>query len=202
MLELIRNTIIDFCAEFIKNPYLCYTEHGQHALFYSMLLDRMTEEEKYIDLKGQKICTVQKEYPTATDLDRSKRQHWDIAILQNPPQTSQREDNQSFDFLNLLAVIEFGLNENREHLEDDIDRLCHEGANVEHRFIIHLYRLSEGGNKFSNRDWSPESQQIVPISEIQNFIIKKPIEVFYAVSNTSGKTPSGFWILSGGVNDH
>ncbi len=198
MLELIRNTIIDFCAEFIKNPYLCYTEHGQHALFYSMLLDRMTEEEKYIEWKGQKICTVEKEYPTATDLDRSKRQHWDIAILQNPPQTSRNEENQSFDFLKLVAVIEFGLNENFDHLKDDVDRLCHDGANVDHRFIIHLYRLSEGGNKFSNRDWSLESQQIVPISEIQNFINKKPIEVFYAVPNTSGKTPSGFWILSGG----
>ncbi len=31
---LIHQIARQFTLEFIADPYLCYTEHGQHALFY------------------------------------------------------------------------------------------------------------------------------------------------------------------------
>ena len=54
----IRDTIVVFCLEFIRNPYLCYTEHGQHALFYSMLFNALSEQRRYITRKNQKVCVL------------------------------------------------------------------------------------------------------------------------------------------------
>jgi hypothetical protein len=69
MLEVIRKAIVEFCQNFIAHPYLCYTEHGQHALFYSMLYNVIPEEQRYVTIKNQKVCIIQKEYPTAGSQD-------------------------------------------------------------------------------------------------------------------------------------
>lgn len=87
-LDLIRNTINDFCMDFVQNPYKSYTEHGQHALFFSMLMNAFPEHQRYITFDNKKVCFIQKEYPTLENLEKSKRQHWDIAILKEPVSTS------------------------------------------------------------------------------------------------------------------
>lgn len=190
MLEIIRKTINEFCQEFVRNPYLCYTEHGQHALFYSMLYAAIPDKQKFIFWDNQKICVIQKEYPTAATLDKPQRQHWDIAVLKSPPE-SLRNGPGSYDYLKLFAVVEFGLNESEEHLQDDINRLCHQDSNIENRFIIHLYRLSKGGVKFSGRDWSPESPRIKKMHEVKEMANGKPIEIFYGLADSTGLYTSG-----------
>jgi len=74
IVETVRQTIIQFCTEFMEHPYLCYTEHGQHALFYARLYNALSPEHRYTIWRGQKIGVVQKEYPTAGKLGKPRRQ--------------------------------------------------------------------------------------------------------------------------------
>ena len=197
MLELIRKTIIKFCQDFVNNPYLCYTEHGQHALYYSMLYKAIPEEQRYIICNNQKVCIIQKEYPTAGKLGKPQRQHWDIAIL-NSTQESKYDNASSYDYLKLFAAIEFGMNEAREHLEDDIRRLSHNESNVEHGFIVHLYRLSESGNRFSHRDWSSKSPRIMSKGDIRQLSIGKAVEIYLGLYDSTGVYPQGIWKIKDG----
>ena len=197
MLEIIRNTIKAFCLEFLRNPYLCYTEHGQHAMFYSMLYNALPEEQRYITWGGQKVCVIQKEYPTAGKLGKPQRQHWDIAVLKSPPE-SIVEGAGSYDYLKLFAVIEFGMNEAEEHLKDDVERLYHPEANLEHAFIVHLYRLSESSNLFSSRDWSPKSPRIVSLDQAKELSKGLQVDIFYGVADSTKQKESGVWLVSDG----
>jgi len=197
MLETIRKTITEFCLEFVRNPYLCYTEHGQHALFYSMLYNALPEQRRYVTWQSQKVCVLQKEYPTAGKLGKPQRQHWDIAILKSSPESIQQENG--YDYLKLLAAVEFGMNEDEEHLKDDIARLCHPEANLEHGFIVHLYRLSESGNLFSGRDWSFRSPRIVTLEKVRELSAGKSIEIFYALTDNTAPGKLGVWHIEGGV---
>ena len=196
-IDIVKQTIINFCKEFINHPYLCYTEHGQHALFYSMLLQALPVSERYAYWQDKKVCVVQKEYPTAGKLGKPQRQHWDIALLKTPLM-SIKTDSNSFDYLNLLAVVEFGMNEAAEHLIDDIARLDHEEAHVDHGFIVHLYRLSQPGNRFSNRDWSPNSPRILSVEKVKQISSGKPIEIIYALVDDTGQHQSGIWSINQG----
>ncbi len=187
-LKIIRQTIIRFCEEFIKHPYLCYTEHGQHALFYSNLYAALPEAHRYINCQQQKVCVIQKEYPTAEKLDKPRRQHWDIAVL-------REEKDQKYDYIKLLAAIEFGMNEAKEHLIEDIRRLEHTGSNVEHGFIVHLYRLSQAGQQFSGRDWSSGSTQILTLEQVKELSKQTSIEIYYAMADSTGTYKNGVWII-------
>ena len=197
MLEIICKTIADFCLEFIRNPYLCYTEHGQHALFYSMLFNALPEQQRFQNWNNQKVSMLQKEYPTAGKLGKPQRQHWDIAILKSPPESV--ETKSSYDYLKLLAAVEFGMNEAEEHLEDDIERLCHPEANLEHGFVVHLYRLSESGNLFSGRDWSPRSPRILTVEDVQEMSVGKSVEIFYGLADSTGIHKPGIWCIKNGA---
>ena len=176
-LETIRQTITNFCDEFINYPYLCYTEHGQHALFYSKLYSALPEEQRYLTCQQQKVCVIQKEYPTAAKLDKPRRQHWDIAVL--------KEGSIQYDYIKLLAAIEFGMNEAEEHLVEDIRRLDHADSNVEHGFIVHLYRLSQPGQQFSGRDWSPNSSQILTLEQVRKLSEQTSVEIYYAMADSN-----------------
>ena len=114
-IEFLRKAITDFCVEFVSNPYLCYTEHGQHALFYSMSFNALPEQQRYLTWNNQKVCVLQKEYPTAGKLGKPQRQHWDIAVLKNPPESIGTKS--SYDYLELFAAIEFGMNEVQECIQ-------------------------------------------------------------------------------------
>ena len=199
MLETIRKTITNFCLEFVRNPYLCYTEHGQHALFYTMLYNAIPEEQRHITWDGQKVSVIQKEYPTAGKLGKPQRQHWDIAVLKNPPESL--ETKKSYDYLKLFAAVEFGMNEAQDHLKEDIRRLCHDDANMDHRFIVHLYRLSKSGNQFSGRDWSPKSPRILTPEKVQSVLGERPVEIFYGMVDSTAPEKSGVWKIGAGYLD-
>lgn len=197
MTDTIRQTIIQFCAEFVADPYLCYTEHGQHALLYSMLYDALPQERRYTTWLGKKLCVIQKEYPTAADLGKSKRQHWDMAILQTPPKSTAGKYN-TYDYLRLAAAVELGMNEAQEHLVDDIERLCHPASNLERGFVVHLYRLSKPGALFSDRDWSANSGRILTPAQVAQLSIGKSIEIFYGIADNTGKYRSEAWHIQKG----
>jgi hypothetical protein len=193
--EMTRRTLLDFCKEFISRPYLCYTEHGLHALFFSRLYNALPPDSLYTTCNGQELCVLQKEYPTAHNLGKSRRQHWDISLIKTPVVPPPRPN--AFDYLPLAAVVEFGLNCPSNHLEDDITRLCHPEANVERRFVVHLYRLSGVVNKVSGRDWAPESNILCSEESVQVVLRNRPVEVFYGVVDTTGANSSGLWLITG-----
>jgi len=199
-LDLVRRVTAEFCLDFIKNPYSCYTEHGLHALFFTWLYNALPQEQRYTTWLGQRLCILQKEYPTYGCLDKPQRQHWDIAVIKDPPESALQTEALSYDYLRLAAVVEFGLNEAEEHLVDDIERLCHADANVEQGILIHLYRISKPGHKFSNRDWSSNSARVTPIEQVARQTIGKPVEIFYGiVDNTKKYRPGVFRVANGAI---
>jgi len=166
--ELVENTIEDFCLEFLKFPYLCYTEHGLHAMFYAKLLDNMPVNRRIIRVGDKDICIVQKEYSMAHRQGESKRAHWDIAILED---TQASDKGNWYDFLKLNSVVEFGLNESIDHLERDVKRLSHQESGVKHGFVVHLHRYSRA---VTRRDWVRKhgrtKMQIEVQDEIQSIL--------------------------------
>ncbi len=196
MRELIRESVQAFCLEFLADPYLCYTEHGQHALFFSRLMQRIPESSRYFTWQGERVCAVQKEYPTADKLGKSQRQHWDVAVVKLPP-SSKTSGAKSFDYLRLEAAIEFGMNEALEHLQDDIERISHQDSNADYGFVIHFHRLSDPSSHFSSRDWSPSSKRIVKREMIIELAIDRPVEVYFGVRDSTGEVESGLWVIDG-----
>ena len=195
---ILRQAIKDFTLEFVKEPYLCYTEHGQHARFYAQLSNALPGEEQYFLWGGKKVCVIQKEYPTTTDLDRTRRQHWDISLIKNPPEIAMPEEPRPYDFFILSAAVEFGLNESFDHLENDIERLCHPEANVENPFLVHLYRLTNPGNQRSRRDLSNGSNKIVSIEKAAKMTKNNPVEIFYGIYDDANSAACGAWRLYDG----
>jgi hypothetical protein len=200
MIEIVRETISSFCREFVVSPYLCYTEHGQHARFYSQLYQAIPEEKRYLEWKGEKVCVVQKEYPTSGTLGKPQRQHWDIVVLSSPP-VSIHEGPSAYDYLKLDAVVEFGMNESEEHLVDDIERLCHAEANLTQGFAVHLYRLSQSGFPLSGRDWSSKSKQIMTAEDIRCLSSGKPVEIYLAIYDSTHTYSTGIWKIVDGQVD-
>jgi hypothetical protein len=84
-----------------------------------MIYQSLPEDRRYIECGGQQMGVVQKEYPTASNLGKSRRQGWDVAVVR-PDQKDAH-----YDHMDLWAVVECGMNEAVDHLTDDIDRLCH-----------------------------------------------------------------------------
>lgn len=159
IIEIVEQCLEDFLQEFIKNPYLCYTEHGIHALFFQRLYDALPEKDRYIEGlyegKSFRVCRIQKEYPTYGNLGKSQRQHWDISVLADPSDKVIRYDKQK-----LICAIEFGLNTSFAHLCEDSRRLRHKDANLGKGFVVHLYRLSEAYKRISGRDISRRSREV------------------------------------------
>ncbi len=197
VLDIVRQVIVEFCHAFVEHPYLCYTEHGQHALFYTQFYNALPPEQRYTTWQGQKIGVIQKEYPIAGDLDKPRRQHWDIAVLKTPPESLTTES--AYDYLKLAAVIEFGMNESKPHLVEDLRRLRHRDANLSQGFIVHLYRLSKPGNLFSKRDWTSGSKRILSPQEVAELAADKPVEVYYALADSTGCYAPGVWGIQNGV---
>ena len=198
-LDLVRCVASEFCLDFIQNPYSCYTEHGQHALYFTRLYNALPQEQRYTTWLEQKVCVLQKEYPTYDLLGKPRRQHWDIAVIKDPPESARLTEALSYDYLRLAAVIEFGLNEAEAHLVDDIERLCHTDANIEQGFLIHLYRISKPGRKFSNRDWSANSARVTPVEQVAQRTIGKPVEIFYGIADSTKKYRSGVFRIANGL---
>lgn len=168
-IKILEDTIVQFCKEFIDNPYNCYTEHGQHALFYAMLKKNYEQnsiqtDHSYNEIGKGNVSIIQKEYPTFDDLGKPRRQNWDIALIKTPFEPGVDKigsvKEPPYDYLQLDAVVEFGLNENIEHLVDDFLRVSHPLANTDNGYIVHLYRLSGAGKQNSGRDWSPNAKDI------------------------------------------
>jgi hypothetical protein len=148
-----------------------------------------------VDTDVGRICVIQKEYPTAGRLGKTKRQHWDIAVIDKPLKPINGK-KPSYDYLKIHSAIEFGLNEDLEHLEDDIIRLCHAEALVKHSYIIHLYRISDN---ISNRDLSVRSKQVrehrISIEKITSIFKGRNVVGFVVISDSSavGGIEPGIW---------
>lgn len=185
---IVRDTIEEFCFEFLDSPYLCYTEHGLHALFFNRLYKNLPAESRYSIWNGQKVCIIQKEYPTADRLGKGRRQNWDIAILETPLQSIKEP---SYDYFKLNSVVEFGLNESKDHLEDDIARLSHPKANLKLGFIVHLYRVSE---EISGHDWTSRQKRFTDEKEIADLLKgKKGLTAYFALVDAENHIRNGPW---------
>jgi len=191
--ELVEHAIEDFCLGFLESPYLCYTEHGLHAMFYHRLMDALPNKRKYMRVDGREICTVQKEYKMGNKVGKSRKAHWDIAVLEEN-QSADREN--WYDLLGLNSVVEFGLNAQEGHLEDDVKRLSHGESGVQNRFIVHLYRYSKSITK---RDWQNEHEAFISPEEIDAKIREhgsRVVAYFALVDDTDG-SKQGPWRIDG-----
>lgn len=150
--KIIKETLEQFLSEFIEKPYLCYTEHGLHALYFAQLYKALGDK-CYTELDAKPICIIQKEYPTNDKFEKSRRQNWDIAVIDS----SGIKNEIKYDYLPLEAIIEFGLNASICHLCDDFLRISHPKSNSESGYVVHLYRLNK---KFSDRDISENAKDI------------------------------------------
>jgi hypothetical protein len=186
-------TLLEFCKEFMRQPYLCYTEHGLHALFYSRLFDAFGQDEHRYDwFDGLRVCLIQKEYPTHHHLGRSRRQHWDISVLKAPLEGPG--DTPAYDHFRLAAVVEFALNCGRGHLQDDIERLTHPEANVDRGFLVHLYRFSDGEFRVSDRDWNARYKSRLKLETVEEMLKGYPgLYVLYGTVDQSGGSGKGLW---------
>jgi hypothetical protein len=196
--DLIQQVIRQFTLDFIANPYLCYTEHGLHALFYSMLYQAMPPGARTTHWGDHNVGVIQKEYPTAGNLGKPQRQHWDIAVIKTPPESIIEGMTGSYDYLKLAAVVEFGMNESREHLVDDIERLSHPAANLEYGAVVHLYRLSKPGALVSHRDWSTSSKRILSVEAVAELVEGRSVDLYYGLSDCTGKFKTGAWLVKAG----
>ncbi len=194
LISTVQQALEEFVLNFIERPYLAYTEHGLHALFFTALFNRLPPQDLYTEWGGREVCVIQKEYPTACALGKPQRQHWDIAVLKTPAESAC----DSYDYLKLAAVVEFGMNEAEPHLLDDLERLSHPGANVDHAFAVHLYRLSRPGAPFSGRDWSAKSARIVTPERIAKLTEDKTITAYYALHDDTGKYPTAAYRIQNG----
>jgi hypothetical protein len=116
----------------------------------------------------------------------------------------------SYDCLKLSAVIEFGLNEAVEHLIDDIQRLGHPRANLLQGFAVHLYRLSDAGATFSDRDWSARSGLRLTVEEVNQEVNKrinekatllpgmKSVEIYYGMADSTNHFSPRLWKITNG----
>lgn len=191
-----------FCRDFVSHPYSCYTEHGLHAFFFSQLFDAIPPDERFVEHCGRKVCVVQKEYPTADRLTRSRRHHWDIAVIKSPS-TPPRATPLSYDRLPLFAAAEFGLNEGDKHLKQDFERLMHPRSNLEKRFIFHFFRLSDSGSRVSARDISPQSKRFISAESLrqraENLLAGSPVTLFLAIANETMPSMNGVWKIHEGI---
>jgi hypothetical protein len=204
----VRQVCQEFAIEFLEKPYLCYTEHGLHALLFARLLNALPHGEQFVEWDIHKVCVLQKEYPTAHDLGKSKRQHWDLAVVKSPPESLPPSDLRPYDCLRLASAIEVGLNEPKEHLREDIRRLYHQEANIDHGFVLHLYRLSRPGSKVSRRDRSSSSRKIFSdLEKIQGMLEQeskketaadREVEILCAVAGHTGEKNRGLWLIGKG----
>ena len=192
---LTQNTLVDFCRDFIVHPYRCYTEHGLHALFFTKLYNAMPEATRYPDVDGRKMCVIQKEYPTDNSIGRSRRQHWDIAVIKTPVVLPPCV--RAYDHLRLSAVVEFGMNVGRIHLEDDIDRLSDKGANVELPLAAHFYRFSPTSARVSRRDWASNAKRRFGPQDIQSmFPPESRAIVYFGVVGDTAPYPAALWCVT------
>lgn len=181
-----------FYADFVAALYVGYTEHGQHAYFFALLYAALPKSSRYIQFNGHRLCVIQKEYPTATNHGRSQRQHWDISVIKVSPPTANLT---GYDYLPLQAVAEFGMNEDIDHLTNDIDRLTHREANVSDKFAFHLYRFSAGGRRVLRRDWSANSGRTDSLESIAKTVVGTDVTLFFAVSDRTGRHTNGAWLI-------
>ena len=96
--------------------------------------------------------------------------------------------------------MEFGLNSDKKHLQDDIIRLCHEKSNIDKCFAVHLYRLSSKPGRISARDLPPRSKSICSREQIQEMLkdcqTKGNVEVFYGMADGTNTFQRGLWIIT------
>lgn len=128
------------------------------------------------------------------NLDRSRRQHWDVSLIANVTELPQCQ--QPYDHLSLAAVVEFGLNCDLDHLKDAIQRLSHHGSNLHQGFISHLFGLFASHMRPSARDWSPYSVRLHATDAIQPLLEGTTIEVYLGVIDPTNANPTGLWKIT------
>ncbi len=176
----LEKIIENFCREFLDEPYLCYTEHGWHAYFYHFFITRWQEYGNSITAKMpcvKDICIIQKEFPTLSKLIfTTKRQHWDIAILDESGGTTTTVNDLSNKQLKeqesqkLFAAIEFGMNADKNHFDQDLKRLKHKdalGKQFEYGYVVNLVRIGD----ISGRDRSVNPFSDVPVDDDEKIVV-------------------------------
>lgn len=194
--EVTERVLLELCKEFIRHPYLCYTEHGLHALLFNRLYAAFeSEENRYATFNSHRVCLIQKEYPTHHHLGRSRRQHWDISVIKAP--IADPGCKPAYDHFRLAAVVEFGMNCGAGHLVDDIERLTHPEANLDQGFLVHLDRFSDGPLHVSDRDWNARYTSRLKMETVAAMLAGHPdLYVLYGIVDQNDASTKGLWKIT------
>ena len=189
-----------FCREFVKYPYLCYTEHGIHARFLLQLYTELPEHGRYAEWDGNRVCVVQKEYPTAASLGKPRRQHWDVAVLRTPLECPG-------DRLTTTPIVRLPPARDGGRVRAELRRrsprrgrarLCHRASNVDDPVIVHLYRFSTGRSHVRPRHLAPGRPAFVRSPPSPSSRPSTRLDVYYGVADSTETYPSGLWRITAG----
>jgi hypothetical protein len=206
--RVVEETIDDFCIFFFKNPYVEYSEHGIHALFFHQLYENFNSNEipRYGHYLNEQVCLIQKEYRMSGKCGGTKAAHWDVCVLKEPLESRNDTNIQiksrpnSYDFLEINSIIEFGLKANLSHLNNDVDRLCHPECKARGKFIVHLERFSDS---FSQRDFPLNSKNELPTkAQMIDLTKNNNVIIYYVRTNKNNKNDQRMWkFVNGNLTD-
>lgn len=161
---VLEATIEKFILEFIDSPYLHRKESSLFCQLYSELASAPMLSEKHC-LKAPGIMSqpLHKEWPRLRLPERQKRGRGDLSVLSPETLRSLSLKDYCEGKARPSLVIEMGLNEDRGHLQEDLEKLsCSGGSRC---YLIHLIR-DRGKDKGGNFDeverllLTPPSQNI------------------------------------------
>ena len=93
------------------------------------------------------------------------------------------------------CVVEFGLNERKTHLENDIRRLSDPRSRVDQGYVVNLYRLSRF---ITERDWVNLRNDRATIDFIHKYLGKvRNVVGYYALCDDKTGEKDGPWRIDG-----
>jgi hypothetical protein len=173
--QLVKESIDELAAHFLKNPYFFYTENDLHCHLFNIIFKKFESHElnKPIETSdGKSSILLHKEYPTKAQYRRNeagklqkvekgrkgRRGHFDICIW-NPDLVNKKlfKSEGGSDEQETFIAIELALNEDMDkdnkliHLTNDCEKLTDKENGVDQGYILHFIRTEELSKTKQNR---------------------------------------------------
>ena len=206
--QLVKESIDELAAHFLKNPYFFYTENDLHCHLFNIIFKKFESHElnKPIETSdGKSSILLHKEYPTKAQYRRNeagklqkvekgrkgRRGHFDLCIW-NPDLVNKKlfRSKGGSDEQETFIAIELALNEDMDkdnkliHLKNDYTKLTDEKNDVDQGYILHLIRTEELSKTLQNR--LPELRK--NIDEFKQNLDQK-VKFLYLETNKPNKKP-------------
>jgi len=173
ILQLVKESIDELAAHFLKNPYFFYTENDLHCHLFNIIFKKFESHElnKPIETSdGKSSILLHKEYPTKAQYRRNeagklqkvekgrkgRRGHFDLSVW-NPDLVNERlfRSEGGKGEQETFIAIELALVENNYqakdaliHTKNDLLKLSDSENNVEYGFMLFFVREWDNRDEF------------------------------------------------------